>query len=248
MTRAALHALALALALAAPALPAAAPAVAAQDALADGAKLLQEADRYRAPGDHFVFRLRVRDPEDRRVDLTVRVRDRTKGLVRYEGPAGLEGRAILYVGRDMWVYVPGTRRALRITPRQRVLGAVAGADVARTVFAEDYAVQEAEAVAGGKTRLDLRAKSRGTAYARVVLTVRSNDARPLAAEFYAADGERLLKTLTFEDYRQVLGRPRPMTTRVVDHIGGGVTVMRYSDMRIEETPGAWFNPARLNRL
>ena len=48
----------------------------------------------------------------------------------------------------MWVYVPGTRQVLRISPQQRVLGGVASADVARMVFSLDYRLDSVEELAG----------------------------------------------------------------------------------------------------
>ncbi|MBF2760180.1 MAG: outer membrane lipoprotein-sorting protein, partial [Ectothiorhodospiraceae bacterium AqS1] len=140
------------------------------DSRADGQDILRAADRYRAPEDAFVFDARISDPEKRTVELTVRVRDRTKGLALYNAPASFAGRAILYVGRNMWVYVPGTRRALRISPQQQVLGAVASADVARTVFAEDYEVIDMSQ-SGERVILDLHGDGRSSAYGRISLSV-----------------------------------------------------------------------------
>lgn len=215
---------------------------------ADGQDILRAADRYRAPDDAFVFDTRISDSENRTIDLTVRVRDRTKGLVLYNAPASFAGRAILYVGRNMWVYVPGTRRALRISPQQQVLGAVASADVARTVFSEDYEVVDMSQ-SGERTILDLQGNGRFSAYGRISLSVDSLDFRPLEAKFYTANGLRLIKTLHYEDYRLVLGMPRPLLIRVFDHLDKDAeTVMRHFDMRIENTPDAWFQPSYLGRL
>lgn len=224
------------------------PAPADKASVSEGRTLLERADAYRAPGAHFAFDALVRDPEGRSVEMGVRVRDRVNGLVLYTGPAKFAGRAILYNGKDMWAYVPGTRRALRIAPRQRVLGGVSSADVARTVFAEDYEVAAAKST-GEEVELALEATGRKAAYAAAILTVRSADARPLRVSFYATDGGLKLKTMHFESYEPVLEMLRPMRIRIVDHLDGDTeTVMRYSNMRIEETPKAWFQPSYLRNL
>ena len=222
--------------------------MAAPQAAANGQAILMAADQFRAPSDAFIFDIRLIDPMNRAFDLTVRVRDRTKGLVIYNQPASFAGRAILYVGQNMWAYVPGTRRALRISPKQRLLGGAGTADVARTVFSEDYSVTGISS-SGGKTILDLSAAGRGAAYGRILLTVSSSDSRPLNAEFYAANGPRRLKTQFYEDYQDVLGLPRPMRIRIIDHLDDDAeTVMRYFNMRLEDTPAAWFQPSYLERL
>ena len=62
--------------------------------------------------------------------MEVSILDTSKGLVRCVRPVKVAGRAILFVEQNMWIYVPGTRRALRISPQQRILGGVSNADVA----------------------------------------------------------------------------------------------------------------------
>jgi len=98
------------------------------------------------------------------------------------------------------------------------------------------------------TVLRLSGAGRGAAYARIDLTIAS-DYRPLRAVFYAANGRRKLKTMYFEGYVRVLGRPRPMRLRIVDHMrGNAVTIMKFSNMRLKQTPSAWFQPSFLRRL
>lgn len=219
--------------------------VAAQSAAAD---ILSKVDAYRAPGPHFVFNVRLSDTKGNKLGLRVMVRDRTKGLVRYVEPARTAGRSILYIGRNMWVYVPGSRRALRVSPQQQVLGGVSSADLARIVYAGDYQIKNSTRGKAGTTVLRLSGKGRGAAYARIDLTIAS-DYRPLQAVFYAANGKRKLKTMYFEGYTPILGRLRPMRLRIVDHMrGDAITIMRFSGMRLKETPSAWFQPSFLERL
>ena len=141
----------------------------------------------------------------------------------------------------MWVYVPGTRQVLRISPQQRVLGGVASADVARMVFSLDYRLDSVEELAGEggerRRRLNLSRRSKGAAYARIELLAGGEEARPLEADLFAATGSRRLKTTYFEGYREVLGGWRPTVLRVIDHVkGGGETILEYSDFALEDTP------------
>ena len=216
-------------------------------------KLLAQVDAVRAPGDAFTFKVAVTAPDGDGLKLSVRVADQVKSLVRYLEPPRSAGRSLLFVERNMWVYVPGTRQVLRISPRQRVLGGVASADIARVVYALDYALDSVEELAeeGGerRRRLTLSGRSKGAAYARVILVVAGDDARPLQASFLASSGRRHLKTAYFERYRTVLGRPRPTILRVVDHLNGDEeTVLEYSDFTLEDTPDVWFQPTYLKRL
>jgi len=208
----------------------------------DGAALLRKVDDIRAPGADFAFTVTL-STGDASQTMSVSVKDKTKALVRYVAPANMVGRAILFVGRNMWIVVPGTRRALRITPRQRLLGGVSTADVARTVYSEDYEV--AAATPSGNGHL-LRLTPTTGAYARIDLAVDGRGA-PQTAEFFA-NGGRKIKTMTFGGYRTVLGDSRPTRMAVIDHVNGAETVMVYSNFRRIETPEAFYQPSYLSRL
>ncbi|WP_293573957.1 outer membrane lipoprotein-sorting protein [Phaeobacter sp.] len=229
-----------------PALVALSMSVAAVGAwAADGAALLRKVDDIRAPGANFTFDLTL-NSGGKTEKMEVSVQNSTKGLVRYTKPTKMAGRSILFVDKNMWVFVPGTRRALRISPQQRVLGGVSSADVARTVYSSDYKVVSTSG-SGNAIVLQLTPKTKSAAYARIDLTVTSSGA-PKQAVFYAGGG-RKLKTMHFGGYKSVLGASRPTQLKVVDHLEGGkVTTMTYSSFKKAKTPAAWYQPNNLSRL
>ena len=215
--------------------------------------LLQQVDAVRAPDSAFTFRVAVTTPDGDGFKLSVRVSDQVNGLVRYLDPPRSAGRSLLFAGHSMWIYIPGTRRVLRISPQQRMLGSLASADLARVVYSVDYALDAVEELPeeGGerRRRLALSGGSEGVTYERIVMIVAGDDARPLQASFFASSGRRHLKTAYFEGYREVLGRSRPTVLRVVDHLNADEeTRVEYSDFSLEDTPAAWFQPAYLKRL
>ena len=217
------------------------------------ATLLEKMDTVRAPADDFTFTAAITGPDGNRLKLSVRVNGRVKSLVRYLEPPRSAGRSLLFIEQNMWVYVPGTRQVLRISPQQRVLGGVASADIARTVYSLDYDLESVEELPNEdgdrRRRLVLSRRSKGGAYARIAVTAGGEEARPLRAEFFASSGARHLKTAWFEGYREVLGRRRPTVLRVIDHVRGDrETVLEYSGFTLEATPDAWFQPAYLKRL
>lgn len=214
---------------------------------ADGAAILRQVDAIRAPGDNFSFNASVKGSDGTSMQFEVAVKDRSKGLVRYLKPKKTSGRSILFVGRNMWVYIPGSRRPLRISPQQQLLGGVSSADVARTVYSDDYSVIGMEGSGGGQV-LHLKAASKAAAYGRIDLTVNKRS-EPQMAVFYASNGKRKLKTVYFEGYKNVLGAKRPTRLKVIDHLAGNaVTTMTYTSYRMADTPDAWFQPSYLSRL
>ena len=212
----------------------------------DGDALLQRVDAIRAPAASFTFTLKVEIEGDTNQEMEVSIRERTKGLVRYTKPAKVAGRSILFVDRNMWVYVPGSRRALRISPQQRVLGGVSSADVARIVYSLDYKV-DSLTENGDNITLKLIPKGSSAAYGGVDLLVDSTGA-PQQAVFFTTSG-RKLKTTYFEDYQDILGEMRPTKLRVIDHLeNDAVTTMIYDNFERTETPASWYQPGNLSRF
>lgn len=214
---------------------------------ADGAALLKKVDEIRAPGANFSFNVKVQTADGASMKMAVSIKDSTKGLVQYLSPKKAKGRSILFVGRNMWIYIPGSRRPLRISPQQQVMGGVSSADVARTVYGEDYKVAGVDGSAKGQV-LHLVAKSKAAAYGRIDLTI-NKSAAPQMAVFYTSNGKRKLKTVYFEGYKSVLNAKRPTRLRIVDHLAANaVTIMDYSAYKMTKTPEAWFQPTYLSRL
>jgi hypothetical protein len=171
-------------------------------------------------GDDLLARVdHLRHPwPDFTVDMTVEagtVTQRWKVLARENGDARIEGlseaergRVVLMLGDDMWLLFPGAKRPLKVTPQQRLLGPAAGGDVARTRFAQDYAVADLrEGALDGQPcwRLDLTARKLSTSAHTVVLWVAKEPFHPMKAEFFLASG-KLARTALFDPPVQALGQ------------------------------------------
>jgi len=211
-------------------------------------------DAIRAPGDDFGFSLQVvhtrPNKDDLHYEFDVRVKGRTKSLVKYTAPPTAKDKILLMLEENMWIYIPGTRRAIRISPQQQLLGQVSNADVARVVYSIDYQANAMadEAYQGADVhRVTLKARDKSP-YERIELFAAKSDCRPLKAAFYALSG-KLIKTIFYHDYRDVAGRLRPMRMEVEDAIKKGErTVMDYSNLRVVDTPDSWFQKNYLPRL
>lgn len=216
--------------------------------------ILEEVDNIRAPGENFGFSLEVvhahSEKDDPSYKFQVRVKDKTKSLVKYMAPPSARGRMLLMLEKNMWIYIPGTRRAIRISPQQQLLGQISNADVARVVYSVDYqaeAVIEQAYQGADAYRVTLKSRDKSP-YQRIELFVSGTDCRPLNAEFYALSG-RLIRTVSYHDYREVAGRLRPMRLEAENVIKKGErTFMHYSDLRVVDTPDSWFQKNYLPRL
>jgi hypothetical protein len=106
---------------------------------------------------------------------------------------------VLLLGDQMWLLLPGSKRPVKVTPQQRMMGPAAGGDVARTRFREDYTVQSlapGNLEGQGCWRLELTAKRPSLSARQAVLWVAKEGSLPLKAEFRLASG-KLARTALF---------------------------------------------------
>ncbi|HJW43647.1 MAG TPA: outer membrane lipoprotein-sorting protein [Geothrix sp.] len=190
------------------ALPILAQEAPAEVVVPGGEELLARVDRLRHPWPSFTVELTVKDANASAQRWKVSARD--NGDARLDGLSDKEkGRSVLMLGDQMWLLLPGTRRPLKVTPQQRMMGSAAGGDVARTRFRQDYAVQKvAEDSLAGQAcwRLDLSARSAATSARTVRLWVTRDRQLPLRADFHLASG-KLARTALFGPPVQALGQP-----------------------------------------
>jgi hypothetical protein len=176
---------------------AAALLLAALPALAQsGEEILARVDRLRHPWPSFTVELSLGPPDHLQ---RWKVSARENGDARLDGLSDHEkGRAVLLRGDQMWLLLPGSKRALRVTPQQRLMGPAAGGEVARTRFREDYqvAVLAEESLEGRDCwRLQLAAKRPSLSARQVILWVAREGTLPLQAEFRLASGKLARKVL-----------------------------------------------------
>ncbi len=216
-----------------------------------GEEILKKIDQVRAPADTFAFDLKITCKKEGNEDIiqkfTVRVKDADKSLVKFTYPANNKGRLFLMVGNNMWIYIPDTRRPIRISPQQRLLGQISNGDVARVVYSLDY-----NATLLGKegeySKLELTAKTKDATYSRILLWTDTENFAPQKAEFYAASG-KLLKTALYKSYSMVLGKERPKILEIHDELRKDeYSIMEYSNMKVDDTPKAFFQEAYLKHI
>jgi len=217
------------------------------------AELLRKADEIRAPGQSFVQEIKVtfrKGDNETTNTLVTRVKDFTKSLAIYQDPPSQKGRVILMVENNMWIYFPGTKKPIRISPAQQLLGQVSNADVARVVYSIDYEAVSVEDDNTEKERLlklSLKAKTSGAAYGSIELWMEPGNYKLVKAKFYTLAG-RILKTIYYKGYRNVDGVQRPMIHEIQDAIKTTEsTTMEYISMRVEDTPDNYFQKTFMHR-
>ena len=128
---------------------------------------------------------------------------------------------------------------------------VSNGDIARANFTGVYnpTLTRTEHIEG-KTYyvLDLEANALDVTYGRVMLWVEEGTYNPLKAEFYAVSG-RLLKTSSYEEFRELAGVIRPTKIVMTDvFIKDQRSVLEYPDIELKSVPDKYFTKAYMKKL
>lgn len=155
------------------------------------------------------------------------------------------GQKVLLVDDQFWLFMPSSKRALRITPMQKLLGEASVGDVASLAWSEDYDVLERQ-VLGEHVVLHLEANRRGLSYQTIDLTVEGATGHPVTADFYLKSG-KLAKQAEFDIVRKD-GRWQLQGISLSDRVQSQQTThILYDAIEPMSMPDKWFTPAFLLR-
>lgn len=178
----------------------------------------------------------------------VLVKPGRRSLVVFQSKAEA-GQKVLMLEDKYWLLLPRTRRPVRITASQKLLGEASTGDIATLTWGEDYKGTVAGEVMYGDVRalkLNLTAKVKGASYQTIEALVRRDNFQPLHAKLFLKSG-KLAKEATFI-LGEMNGEQRIVQTQLVDRINKKkLTVIDYLSMQSAEIPDKYYNPAYLQR-
>jgi len=204
----------------------------------DANELLQEIDRRLQPESYEMYRklINIEPGGDKKefVLYTVKKGD-DKVVALFLDPPSEKGRSSLRLGDNMWLYIPGVGKPIRITSLQSVTGGIFNnSDILRLDFANEYNA-ESLTEESDQYLLALKAKSNMVAYDRLKMWVDKTSRTPTRIEAYAASG-LLIKTLHYskiKDFGNGIKRPSMLETDSPLH-KGYKSVMLFSGVKPRE--------------
>ena len=176
----------------------------------DPADILKKSDRSRLLAEHLKIELSLETYENDALDTKERLDVYNSGsansLVRFMDKKR-NGQLVLSVAQNMWIYFPRTRKPIRITPMQRLMGQASNGDIARLSYSEDYhATLLREEIYAERACyvLELTAKSKSSTYRKIHYWVEKERYLPVKADYFLISGKHF-KSASFEEYRKVNG-------------------------------------------
>lgn len=221
-------------------------------------ELLAQIDGIRLPARSFTVDLAMADYRQGRKEreATFRLYSRRTAtgfdlLAACLNPAADRNKLLLSKGERLWFYDPRSARAVPVAPSQfRAHSFVL--DLFGNPLASSYAAElEGEGttidlarreINGIKLRLTSSSRAKGGGFIRYWLG-REND-RPFKEEVFASNN-KLLRTVYYSDFRNVLGESRPMRVVVVNGVDNTAHEIRFSGFSNRETPDAVFDETGL---
>jgi outer membrane lipoprotein-sorting protein len=171
-----------------------------------------------------------------------------RSLIRFVEPARDKDKLMLINGNILWFYDPSSKRSVRISPQQRLMGQASNGDVVTVNFHNDYAaklegeetITDTEKKARACYRLNLQAVDTSITYHRIEYWVDKENFHPVKGKFYS-ESDRLLKIVYYRGYREQLGKMRPTEVIIIDGVDRKlVTKMLFSDYSYRVIPEEWF--------
>ncbi|PSW05234.1 outer membrane lipoprotein-sorting protein [Photobacterium lipolyticum] len=173
-----------------------------------------------------------------------------KGSLVLSKSAAEAGQKVLMVDDNYWLFMPKSRRPIRITPMQKLLGDASVGDISSLSWSESYSatISQMNIPVNGHNAIELllEAKVKGATYHRIELFLNADDNFPLKANLYLKSG-KLAKTADFTSGMQ--NGLRSVTAMVLkDNIQPNKkTVIEYKSSQAVEIAEKLFNPSFLVR-
>lgn len=203
---------------------------------------LVKVDSFRAFNDSgfsYDFSTKADDGQTSLMRVSVRLKGDEAALVRYLEPSKQRGQSVLVRGNAFWLYEPGMKSALRISPRQILFGQASAGDISRISFRTMYSVVS-RSETDGSSILSLKAKPGANAtYDLVDLYVDANF-RPVKAACKGRSGT-LMKTIRYDAYERIADKELLTEFVLVDEINKKSERMKLSNFDPSIPPDADFS-------
>ncbi|XHF83354.1 outer membrane lipoprotein-sorting protein [Vibrio sp. HN007] len=223
----------------------------------DVVQMLENADRYRLQNDASKVVSNIHLYKDGEHDKSrmyhVYLKENRESLVVFKSQIE-SGQKMLMLGDNYWLLMPKSRRPIRITPMQKLLGEASVGDISTLTWSDDYkgAWIREETITNHQDQnietnmLDLSAVTKGATYHRIELWLEKGTDFPVMANLYLRSG-KIAKVATF-----IKGERNGLTTVISMVLADRIqpsksTEVEYISVEPVRLENKYYNPAYLSR-
>ena len=176
-----------------------------------------------------------------------------KFLAMFLSPPIQKGQKFLRNGDNMWMYLPRSKRVMRVSAKERSIGGEANnSDVMRVDLVKDYVIKHLGDETLNNTecyKLELLGKERKVAYNKIIYWISKEQKLPVKRELYSISG-KLMKNMYFEDVKKINGVDRP-TKWIIENAVNTAFKTEFTYLEIDEKArfrNNIFTPAYLKNM
>ena len=212
-------------------------------------QILQNAELKRMPWMEMSMYATINDADEKKSSVYHLFLNNNKVLVACTEPAAQKGNLLLMQNHEMWLYVKSTAQPTKITPIQRLAGAVSFIDIAGLKWSADYEVDSAKII-NEKNRemyfLQLHATSNEISYRKIKLWIDKKTNQPVKEDIYLSS-DKLYKTIVFTKYENIAGKIINTEIEFTDHFNKErKTIINFSKQKQENNlPANYFLKEKL---
>ncbi|OCH13747.1 MULTISPECIES: outer membrane lipoprotein-sorting protein [unclassified Aliivibrio] len=190
---------------------------------------------------------------DKTRQYTVYMRENRESLVLFNSQVEA-GQKMLMLGDNYWLLMPKSRRPIRITPMQKLLGEASVGDISTLTWSDDYQGQwqlsESLTLENGKQvqteKLKLNAITKGASYFTIDLWLEQGTHFPIKADLYLRSGRMAKEAWFIKGIRE--GETKVISMVLNDRIQTNQkTVIEYKEIVPTDIADKYYNPAYLSR-
>ncbi|HJN25320.1 MAG TPA: outer membrane lipoprotein-sorting protein [Rhodospirillales bacterium] len=218
--------------------------------------LVDKADTFRQPFDGSNLKVRLTsyrvEKQHDETNYHVWASGNEKSLVAMLNPK-VRGQKVLMLPKGLWLHMPNSRRAIRITPMQRLMGQASYGDITQLrmggLYKAAYDSANPEGTVEGKNVWNLQLSSIKTnaTYTKINLSIAKDSGLPVTAEFFLQSG-KLLKKAVFGPLVKADGSTFISTVTFFDSIKANrKTIMTISEVKKKNFAGTDFSVRALAR-
>ncbi len=214
--------------------------------------LLKKADNFRLSSDSSQVEVKIDLykneilNKERRYSVFIKPDHRSLVLFLH---ASERGQKVLMLDDKFWTILPNSKRPIRITATQKLLGEASSGDIATMTWSDDYRgklLGEENVLGLDCLHLDLTAIRQGVSYQRIELFLEKARGYPVQAKLYLASG-KVAKIAEFE-MGKLNGDAQVVKMTLRDRIRKNrKTVVHYLSVSDKSIPDKYYNPAYLVR-
>lgn len=157
---------------------------------------------------------------NKQLKANIKFKKDTGTLMEFISPAREKNKKILMIKDNMWLFVPGISRPIRLSGKDSFMGtSFSNRDLMDFDMNNDYKGKIIESTDDIYV-LDLAATNKNVTYPRVVVYVDRNSLLPRKEELYTISGN-LIKTIDFLETKNFSGKIRPSIIIVKDVLTQG---------------------------